>query len=109
VFIMKLLFESLRASSLLVRKCLLIGLVVLSLFVLVAFGIWLDSRDSSGSVSASSGDDAARAQWQKELTDGAKAFYGKDWKPSRSDQRTIDAMASEAAKTYGAPRDDGDE
>jgi hypothetical protein len=106
---MRLLLETLHASSLLVRKCLLIGLVVLSLFLLVAFGIWLDSRDSSGSVSASSRDDAARAEWRKELTDGAKAFYGEDWKPSKSDRRKIDAMASEAAKTYGEPRDDGDE
>jgi hypothetical protein len=58
----------------------------------------------------SSGEDAAASgAWNKELTDGAKAFYGPDWKPRKSDRRTIDAMAGEATKTYGAPRDGGDE
>jgi N-acetyl-beta-hexosaminidase len=89
------------------RVKILVG--VLAFVLLWAIGMSLDSQDSSGSVSALYGDDAPRAAWRKELTDGAKAFYGEDWKPSKSDRRTIDAMASEAAKTYGAPRDDGDD
>jgi len=94
-----------KALPLLVK--ILVG--VLAFALLWAIGMWLDSQDFSGSVSASYGDDASPAAWRTELTDGAKAFYGEGWKPSKSDRRTIDAMAGEAAKTYGAPRDEGNE
>jgi hypothetical protein len=91
------------------RVKILIG--VLAFALLSAIGIWLDSRDSwpTSAGAGSSEDDAARVEWRKELTDGARAFYGEDWKSSKSDRRTIDAMAGEAAKTYGAPKDNGDE
>jgi hypothetical protein len=86
-------------------------LSVLAFALLWGIGAWLDSRDSSPTATGATSysDDAARAAWRKELTDGAKAFYGKDWKPSKADRHTIDAMAGGAAKTYGAPKQDGDE
>ena len=91
------------------RVKILVG--VLAFVLLWAIGAWLDSHDSSqrSTRAASYDDDADGAAWQKELTDGAKAFYGEDWKPSKADRRTIDAMAAQVAKTYGAPSKDGDE
>ena len=91
------------------RVKILVG--VLAFALLWGIGAWLDSRVSSPTATraASYSDDTARAAWRNELTNGAKAFYGEDWKPSKADRRTIDAMAGEATKTYGAPRDGGDE
>jgi hypothetical protein len=91
------------------RVKILVG--VLAFALLWGLGAWLDSRDSwpTSAGAGSSEDDAARVEWRKELTDGARAFYGEDWKPSKSDRRTIDAMAGEAAKTYEAPKQDRDE
>jgi hypothetical protein len=91
------------------RVKILVG--VLAFALLWGIGAWLDSRDSSPTATGptSYSDDAARAAWRKELTDGAKAFYGEDWKPSKGDRGRIDAMAGEATKTYGAPRQDSDE
>lgn len=91
------------------RVKILVG--VLAFALLWAIGVWLDSRDSlpipTGATSYS--DEAARVAWRKELTSGARAFYGEDWKSSKSDRRTIDATAAESAKTYGPPRADSDE
>ena len=91
------------------RVKILVG--VLAFALLWAIGVWLDSRDSSPTATGATSysDEAARVAWRKELTSGARAFYGEDWKLSKSDRRTIDAMAGEAAKTYGAPRNGGDE
>lgn len=47
--------------------------------------------------------------WRKELTICVKAFSGPDRKSGAQEQRTLDAMAGEAADTCGAPKDDGDE
>lgn len=84
---------------------------VLAFALLWAIGVWLDSRDSSpiAAGATSYSDEATRVTWRKELTSGARAFYGPDWRPSKSDRRTIDEMAAQAAKTYGAPRQDSDE
>jgi hypothetical protein len=77
-------------------------MAVLALALLSGIGAWLNSRDSSrtSTGAALSDDDVAAAAWRKELTDGAKAFYGENWEPSKSGPRAIDAMAAESAKTY---------
>jgi predicted PurR-regulated permease PerM len=76
--------------------------VVLALFVILAAVVRYAPNVADTAANVLPGEYA----WQDELTDGTKAMYGPNWKPTAHDKNVIAAFAHENAKNYRPPKDD---